>query len=638
MIGSPPTLKVMLLEDNPGDAVIIQKRLENYRSPTWELTVFSTLAEALNASSDDFDAALSDMHLPDSRGIETVSALSQKHHALPIVALTDRRDEEFGSRVLAAGAQDFLNKADMSSELLERTLRFAIERMRSQGQIQAIVNNNSDALVVVDQEGKLKFINPAGEQLFERSAKEMEGELFGFPIGSDTSTELQIVKEGKPHFTEMRVSKLNWQGEPCYLASLRDITDRKRAEDLQSQLARADRLAAVGQLAAGVAHEVNNPAGVVLGCLQTLNEEVSQVQSQIRDLSIPQRPQLLLRLDDISDMLRDSQNGLARITSLIKELSAFSRSDQDELELLDINDLVESVCAMTFNKIRYRAQLQKSYSDIPKIVGERGKLAQVLTNLLLNAAQAIEEGNSPQNYVKISTSVENNEIQIRVQDTGAGIPKSQFTQIFEPFYTTKARGVGTGLGLSLSGEIVRRHGGQITVESQVNVGSEFTVTLPVDNNLVAKPEEHRQPSQLPQRRARILVIDDEEPLLKVYKRLLKKRHEVVTIPSGKQALEHLRQDSAFDVVLCDLMMPELDGVGVFEGLTKVAPALKERTIFCTGGIFSPRARDFLESVSNVVLKKPIPPEDLFDEIDALMHRVRVDDSPEVLPVPPLAQS
>lgn len=638
MVVSPQTLKVLLLEDNPGDAVLVRKRLEKYRSPAWELTVFSTLAEALSAPSENFDAALSDLHLPDSRGIETVTALSQKHHSLPIVALTAGRDEEYGSQVLAAGAQDFLSKSDLSSELLERTLRFAIERMRSQGQIQAIVNNNSDALVVVDQEGKLKFINPAGEQLFERSAEEMEGELFGFPIGANTSTELQIVRKGKPHFTEMRVSKLNWQGEPCFLASLRDITDRKRAENLQSQLARADRLAAVGQLAAGVAHEVNNPAGVVLGCLQTLNEEVAQVQSQIRDLSIPQQPQLLLRLDDISDMLRDSKDGLARITSLIKELSAFSRSDQDELELLDINSLVESVCAMTFNKIRYRAQLQKTFGEIPKIVGERGKLAQVLTNLLLNAAQAIEEGNSQKNHVKISTSLENDEIRIRIRDTGAGIPKSQFTQIFEPFYTTKPREVGTGLGLSLSGEIVRRHGGQITVESTMNVGSEFTVSLPVANNLVARPEERRQPSQLPQRRARILIIDDEEPLLKVYKRLLKKRHEVVTVPSGRRALELLQQDAAFEVVLCDLMMPEIDGVGVFEGLAEIAPALQERTIFCTGGIFSPRTREFLEAVPNVVLEKPIPPEDLFDEIDALLHHLQVDDALKVLPVPPLAQS
>ncbi len=628
MAGAPQTLKILLLEDNPGDSVIIQRLLSECRAPSWEFTTYPTLAEALSAPSEAFDVALSDLHLPDSHGIETVAALSQKHRTMPIVVLTSLSDEANSRQALAMGAQDFLNKDGLSTELLRRTLLFAIERMGSQMQIQAIVNNNCDALVVVDPEGKLKFINPAGAELFGRSAEELQGELFGFPIGSDTNatTEIQIVRKGELHLAEMRVSQLTWRGEACFLASLRDITDRKRAENLQAQLARADRLAAVGQLAAGIAHEVNNPAGVVLGCLNTLDEEVARVKGQLRELSFPQQPQMLDRLGDVQDMLKDSKEGLDRITQLIKELSAFSRIDQGELELLDVNDLVERVCAMTFNKVRYRARLKKSFGDVPKIVGERGKLAQVLTNLILNAAQAIEEGNSLKNHVKVSTIAKDNEIHIRVQDTGVGIPKSQLTQIFEPFYTTKPRGVGTGLGLSLSGEIVRKHGGQITVESTENVGSEFTIALPIDNKLVASPQKQRKPSQLPQRRARLLIIDDEKTLLKVYKRLLGRRHEVVAVASGKAALEHLERDSAFDVVLCDLMMPDIDGVGVFEGLSKLAPALKKRTIFCTGGIFSPRARTFLESVPNVVLKKPVAPAQLFEEIDSLLHQLAQDES------------
>jgi CheY-like chemotaxis protein len=196
-------------------------------------------------------------------------------------------------------------------------------------------------------------------------------------------------------------------------------------------------------------------------------------------------------------------------------------------------------------------------------------------------------------------------IQVTIADTGCGMPDSVRSRIFEPFFTTKSREQGTGLGLTLCADIVRRHSGEIRVKSEPGKGSVFEVVLPSDTGLVfSERPEPRSDAPAPSQRARVLVIDDEEILLKAYRRMLAAKHDVVVVRGGADALELLRRDANFDVVLCDLMMPDVDGKSVYEALSLLSPGLARRLIFCSGGAYSSRLGDFVAALPNVTLDKP----------------------------------
>jgi two-component system NtrC family sensor kinase len=223
------------------------------------------------------------------------------------------------------------------------------------------------------------------------------------------------------------------------------------------------------------------------------------------------------------------------------------------------------------------------------------------------------EGRADHNRIAVSTEDRGDVLVLVVEDTGHGIPAELRERIFEPFFTTKPTGRGGGLGLSVCLEIVRLHGGTITVESEVGRGSRFEVRLPLDNGLAPRPR--AEPSAAPaRRRARILIIDDDALVLRGLGRMLSSDHEVVMANGGQEGLEILAADRRFDVILCDLMMPTTDGPQVHATLAERAPELLPRLVFCSGGAFTPRARAFLGSVENEVLGKPMRRDELLGVI------------------------
>lgn len=261
----------------------------------------------------------------------------------------------------------------------------------------------------------------------------------------------------------------------------------------QNQLIQTEKMASLGVLAAGVAHEINNPIGYITSNFNSLKigiediqEFINEMQTTINsDLSLEeikstweksiQKYDLIFLLEDFSDLSNETSEGLERVKQIVADLRTFSREDTAEKVVVDINDTLRAAINILENQTKYHAKITTDYSDIPKILGFSGKLNQVFTNLISNANQAVDDNGS----INISTKITNKWILISVADNGHGITDENLKQLFTPFFTTKPIGEGTGLGLSISHGIIKEHGGNILVSSQPEVGTTFTVQIPL---------------------------------------------------------------------------------------------------------------------------------------------------------------
>ncbi|MEM7604668.1 MAG: response regulator, partial [Myxococcota bacterium] len=451
---APKTLeRVLLVEDNPGDARLVERRLEG----AFSVTVCRSLQSALDTLDDDVAALLLDLGLPDAQGVEGLRQLRTRHRDIPVVVLTGRDDEEVGAMAVREGAQDYLVKDQVTRSTLRRTIRYAIERKVSEG--------------------------------------------------------------------------------------------------LRQRLHHADRLASIGQLAAGVAHELNNPSMYLLSNLERLGEYAADAKS-----------------DDLSQIVNECLDAVDRIRICVKDLSGFSRIDEESAERFDVEAMVRASSAMVQKELQHRANLRIECASMPPIVGDRARLSQALVNLLLNAAHAIDErgpADAPHEIiVRTRADVHESQIIIEISDTGIGMSKDVQKQLFQPFFTTKPPGQGTGLGLSLVLETVRRHAGTVDVESAPGAGATFTIRLPMNSKLQERPARARTSSSAPPgalRPTTLVIVDDEVAILRSLKRLLQRQHTVHTFESGPEALASGRLEEA-DVVISDVMMPDLDGPGFYEAL------------------------------------------------------------------------
>ncbi len=257
----------------------------------------------------------------------------------------------------------------------------------------------------------------------------------------------------------------------------------------QSQILQQEKMASIGQLAAGVAHEINNPMGFISSNLTTLQKYVERLGEYLEiqgkvirgEVGTEELKEAEKRLkigyirEDMVDLIRESLEGAERVKKIVRDLKSFSRVDEAEEKMADINECIESTLNIVWNELKYRARVVKEYGDIPMTRCYPQQLNQVFMNLLVNAGHAIEK----EGEIRIRTSNGGGEIKVEISDTGCGIPEEIRGRIFEPFFTTKEVGKGTGLGLSITYDIVKKHGGEIEVESEVGKGTAFTITLPV---------------------------------------------------------------------------------------------------------------------------------------------------------------
>lgn len=526
----------------------------------------------------------------------------------------------------------------------------------------ALIEAADDAILVVDFDaGLIIEANPAASELFGFSLAEfLEMPVRRLHFGEDADVDRVMDeiaarerawhnlrskrKDGSSFWAELRAKAFESGGHKLVLFIVRDVTYRvdKESElarayqslkDTQANLEHSGKLAAIGQIAGGVAHEVNNPATFILTNLRVMRDGVALLRRSVstlrRELStvdlLPEDKRLVVDgilgsgdlesvLRETSAMIDDNLAGIERIASIVNDLRIFSRIEQDDVQRVKVNDIVDAACNLAFADIRHRARLVKELAKLPPVNAEPGKLAQVFTSLLLSAAHSIEEGATLDNEIRVATYVDAGMVVIAIRDTGPGMPEAVRARLFEPFYTTGAPDYGTGLGLSLSVEIVRLHGGTIEVESEEGRGTRFEVRLPAlaedpgpADEMGALAPSLRTPSE---RRARILVIDDDHAVLRAYRRMLSARHDVVLASGGAEGLDLLEKDDGFDIVLCDVMMPQVDGPMVYDALAERAPQLADRLVFCSGGAFTSRAKEFLASVRNPYLSKPIDPDAL----------------------------
>ena len=334
-------VNILLVEDSSGDALWIARQLRAATDRIYELCHVELMQDAVAKLADPtIDVVLLDLHLPDSSGLETVERAAASAPNRPIVVLTGLDDADLAAKTLRGGAQDYLIKGQFDTDTLVRSMRYAIER--------------------------------------------------------------------------------------------------KRTEELRNKLFHADRLAAIGQLAAGVAHEINNPADFILSNLSLMGEYIDSLETTLTGLlrsesaellpdakralaAVFQKRDTMTDLAELKDMIRDNSAGMERIRSIVGDLRTFSRIERDEVEPLDINEIVNVACNLAKTHVRHRALLVKDLQPVPEIVGDRAKLSQALVNLLVNAAQSIEEGAADRNEVRVTTRLVGDRISIIIEDTGCGI-------------------------------------------------------------------------------------------------------------------------------------------------------------------------------------------------------------------------
>jgi two-component system, cell cycle sensor histidine kinase and response regulator CckA len=384
----------------------------------------------------------------------------------------------------------------------------------------------------------------------------------------------------------------------------------------------ADRMASLGRLAAGVAHEINNPLAYVLGSIELLERGLAEIGALH-----PEAARTGEIIFDARAALANAKDGVERIRSIVKDLATYARAAPESRCPVDVEAVLESTLKLLWNELRHRVRVVKEFSAVPELLGDERRLAQVFLNLILNASQAIPDGR--QGVLRISTASEGNQVTVCIEDDGVGIAAEDLPYVFEPFFspkaepqerpgTTEPRHSSAGLGLATCRNIVTALGGTISVTSKPDVGTRFAVTLQAAGALAAPAEGKRARSrERVTNRARILIIDDEPLLGQTLRFAFQDKHDVEVASSGREALERLANDADFDLVLCDLMMPDVSGEHVYRAVSERAPALLPRFVFMTGGAFTERAQEFLAHFAGRQLEKPFN----IDEVEALLSEV-----------------
>ena len=403
--------------------------------------------------------------------------------------------------------------------------------------------------------------------------------------------ELRIAHRAGHHVPiEALLVRTEWDNAPAVVLIARDVSGRRQ---IQSQSIKTDRLAAVGTLAAGVAHEINNPLAYVLLNLQYLIREIPKLGTSDD------------RIGQLVERLREARHGAERVSAIVRDLRTFSRTDEESVGAVELRRVLLSAIKVARSQLMDRGQIIEILDDVPMVRGNASRLEQVFLNLLINAIQALS-GTSPEaNVIRIRVARAGDYVVVvEISDTGVGIAPGDLDRVFDPFFTTKPVGLGTGLGLPICHSIITKMGGAISATSEVGKGSTFKIKLPIDREV--KVATIRTPTPPPARalqRARVLVVDDELTVVSMLSRFLAEEHNVDVATSAETALEMLDRED-FDVVLCDLLMPNMSGVDLYEEVSRRYPGFQERIVFMTGGAFTPRAAQFLSRVSNPRIEKP----------------------------------
>jgi len=483
-------INLLLIDNDAARAGLIKDALAGVRGMTANIDVVDGIEKGLEKIA--HSAVNAVMIEFETFGDKLAAAYERMRTAapgIPVLVVLGRADEEKLKTYSGELPEDYIFKEELNGYVLMKTVRSAMDRnvlmleleqytkefMASEERFRNIIANNTDAMVIVDMKGLVLFMNFAAEELFGKQSHGMIGRQFDYPLTAGKTTEFSIRRENAPDaVAEMRVVRTEWEGEKAYLASLRDETERKRAEEentkLQKQLIQGEKLMSVGMLASGVAHEINNPLTIILGFTQILLRHV--------------------KADDPNHShLKDIEAASLRCKKIVSQLLLFAHQESISFDSIMINDIIDnSLDLVAFQLETGNIRIEKKYQeDLPPVFGNLQQLEQVFINLLTNAKDAMPGGGT----IEISTRAlaapvtdskdtqSGKLIEIVFSDTGPGIAQDVIGSIFDPFFTTKAVGKGTGLGLSVCQGIIDKHRGKIKAESAPGKGATFRIQLPV---------------------------------------------------------------------------------------------------------------------------------------------------------------
>ena len=549
-----PTIGILLVEDNPVDRHLATRYLSHGLPGEFVLHSAARLAEAIQiATREAIDLVLLDLGLPDSMGLSGVERLRERLPMLPIVVLSGSCEHQLALEAVRSGAQDYLPKADMNPDSLARTIRFTLERQhrfeaeRTQAAELRRAKERAEDLAfelgenrerlelalhatqlimwdwsLVDDE--TEFSDGLAAILGYDAARQSPppqrwqdlvhpderenvlGRITRFlisPWGQYEDTFRMRAADGSSRsvIARGRVIGVNMDGEPLRMVgTFLDVTER---QVIERQLVQAQKLEAIGQLAAGIAHEINTPMqylgdniNYLQGALQSLQPALVELQA-MADADLPaadawQRlrsaasaARLPTLINEVPAALSDCQDGIHTVARIVRAMKEFSHPGSEDKTPVDLNAAIETTITVARNQWKYVADVELELDPhLPLVPALPGELNQVLLNIIVNAAHAIGDavgsGSGGKGTITISSRRGAEHVEIRVRDTGCGIPKQLQSRIFEPFFTTKDVGKGTGQGLAIAHNvIVHKHGGSVTFESQVGVGTTFIVRLPL---------------------------------------------------------------------------------------------------------------------------------------------------------------
>jgi two-component system NtrC family sensor kinase len=520
------------------------------REEGYEVHMASSVEEAREClRKTEYHLIVTDLVMPDQSGIDLLFHVKRHNPGIGVIMVTGHADLESAIQALKNGARDYLLKP-VNHDELRHTVALCMEQRRIQNEntelkdLFALVGtakkeweNSLDCIpemvILVDTEFFVKRCNRTFVDFIGKGFPEIIGNNLlsllrerGLPVDDPRASCQRILSSAAERWFEMRQSPYAEKKNPVtagHVVIISDITQQQQfTEQLeeknrqilenvrllneknrelesayaaltatQAQVVHQEKMASIGQLSAGVAHEINNPMGFITSNLSTLGKYVDRITEFIRlqRSALARRDEAIVAelreternikldfiLEDIGKLISESLDGADRVLDIIKSLKSFSRADDGERAATDINTCIESAITIAWNEIKYKATLEKQLGVLPPTLCCSNQLNQVFMNLLINAVQAIEK----EGRITVRTWREGPWICASVSDTGCGIPADTISRIFEPFFTTKEVGAGTGLGLSISYDLIQRHGGDILVESTPGKGSTFTVRLPV---------------------------------------------------------------------------------------------------------------------------------------------------------------
>lgn len=637
MTSAPKQLDVLLIEDDEDDYVITRALLEKAQTVECTLDWASTYEEGRDAVlTDTYDVCLVDYRLGQGSGLDLLEEVNA-HGGVqaPIILLTGQGDLEVDLSAMAAGAADYLSKDEIDAPLLERSLRYAVERKQAEQRIREqaqLLDKARDAILAYDLDGEIVYWNKGAERLTGWSAEEILGErahecLYD-PGQQDKLQQCHdtMMEEGewtgelrmRTADEDERVVESRWTlvrdntGAPKQVLVINtDITERKQ---LESQFLRSQRMESIGRLVGGIAHDLGNLLMPI-----TLGVKVLRRRLDVSD-------------EKIERTLSMIQQSAARGADMVEQVLAFARGVEGERVVLDLCAIVEEIENITDETFRESITVITHVpDDLRPVVGDATQIQQVLMNLCVNARDAMPEGGTltidAQTVTYSEADAQRNidakpgtYVQVRVEDTGTGMPDEVADKIFEPFFSTKEEGEGTGLGLSTAYSIVKSHDGFIDVDSEEGVGTTFRVHLP------AAPEEERDeaPAEAPPTAdavpdgEHVLVVDDEAFILETAKQTLEDEgYAVTTIADAREALPWVEeQEGAVNAVITDLRMPDMNGLDFIRTLHARHPDLP---IIAISGLADGRTEEALQAGAQAFLAKPITAEKLQQAVREALH-------------------